>query len=276
MYSIVLKYLLSSILRKVKNNLLPAILVTIWLLIPLCIHSQPPKDTLKLKIDLPLFDFPYQKKAMDAVGSGFFGSYANPSMSQSLAVSTGVYSSFHFGMKHFYENSNIRNRLVRRLIYDWGTLAGDLLLLYLPGGEAWLHEEYHRAVMSRHGANSFNGVNRFPVGSSIIAVSKVKDEDLMRIKEKSPSDMVRLHASGIEGQYLLINNLQRNNFFYDLQLNNQALYLISTFNSHLYIFMSTSPKFADKNMTKMNEKETTIASRDFTGFDFTAWAYERF
>ena len=239
------------------------------------LYAQTARDTVKLKLDLPLFDLPYQMDAKDAVGRGFFGSYANPGMSQSLAVSTNVYSAFHFGMKRFYENSNIRKPF-KSYIYSLGTAMGNYLLFYLPGGEGWLHEEYHRAVMSRYGANSFNGMNLFPIGAEIVAVSRVKDEDLIRIKEKSPADMVRLPASGIEGQYLLMNNLQRNNFFYDQKLPNLFMYWMSTLNSHAYIILSASPKFADKTIASMNEKETTIASRDFTGMDFTSWAYDLF
>ena len=251
------------------------IIVILWFILPLSLYAQSATDTVKLKLDLPLFDLPYQRDAMDAVGRGFFGSYANPGMSQSLAVSTGLYSGFHYGMKRFNENSNIR-KPIKELIYRYGLLLGDFILLYLPGGEGWLHEEYHRAIMSRYGVNSFNGMNRVPIGASVVSVNKVKDEDLIRLKEKSPTDMVRLHAAGIEGQYLLINNLQRNNFFYDQQLPHLYFYWMSTINSHFYILFSASSKFADKETAKMNEKEKTIASRDFTGFDFTAWVYDLF
>ena len=259
------------------------ILLIAMIMLPFYLYSQPDTETVKLKLDFPLFDLPYQMDAKSAVGRGFFGSYANPSMSQSLAVSTNVYSAFHFGMKHFYDNSNLREPL-KRFIYFYGSALGNVLFFWMPGGEGWLHEEYHRAVMSRFGANSFNEMNLFPIGAEVIAVSRVKDEDLVRIKEKSPADMVRLHASGIEGQYLLINNLQRNNFFYvclaqykyDKNLLNLTMYWMSIINSHAYIILSASPNFADKTIASMNEKETTIASRDFTGMDFTAWAYDLF
>ena len=229
----------------------------------------------KLKLDLPLFDLPYQIDAMNTVGKGFFGSYLNPSMSQSLAVTVDFFSGFHFGMKYFYENSNIRD-FSKEYFYYAGITLGDFILFYLPGGNGWLHEEYHRAVMSRYDINSFNGMNLFPIGAEIVSVSEVADEGLISLKEKSPADLVRLHAAGIEGEYLLIHQLQRNNFFYDQKLFNEFVYWVITVNSHAYIFMSSSPDGVDVETQKMYENEGTVASRDFTGFDMTAWVYDLF
>jgi hypothetical protein len=228
-----------------------------------------------LKLDLPLFDFPYQIEAMNTVGHGFFSSYANPSMSQSLALTTDLYSSFHFGMKYFYDNSNM-NKTLKYIIHNLGIVAGDLLMSWMPGGDGWLHEEYHRAVMSRYGINSFNGMNLFPIGAELIYVSNVKDEDLIRLKQESPADMVRLHIAGIESDYTLINNLQRNNFFYGQNLLNEILYAMITVNSHFYILFSSSSDQVDKDTLERNKTEKTISERDFTGFDMTAWVYDLF
>jgi hypothetical protein len=212
---------------------------------------------------------------MNTVGNSFFSGYANPSMNQSLAVTTGVFSGFHFGMKYFYDNSSI-SEIYKIIIYSVGIALGDVIMIYLPSGEGWLHEEYHRAVMTRYGINSFNGMNLFPIGAELISVSNIKDEDLINLKGNSPADMVRLHAAGIEGEYLLINNLQRNNFFYKQQLTNFILYWMVTVNSHFYIYNSSSPSYAEEKITNLNELETTIASRDFTGLDFTGWVYDLF
>jgi hypothetical protein len=229
----------------------------------------------KLKLDLPLIDLPYQIKAMNTVGYGFFSSYANPSMSQSLAVTADMYSGFHFGMKYFYDNSNI-SEMGRYFIYFGAVILGDFILSYLPGGDGWLHEEYHRAVMSRYGINSFNDMNLFPIGAETVSVSNIKDQDLILLKKESPPDFVRLFAAGIEGEYVLINKLQRNNFFYEQKLPHELLYWLITLNSHLYIHSSSSSDDVDVETKKMNEKEKTISSRDFAGFDMTAWVYDLF
>jgi len=256
------------------KKLLFVLLITFFLT-PFYLSAQSSIFYPRLKLDLPLFDFPYQIDAMNTVGHGFFGSYVNPSMNQSLALATDLVSSLNFGMQYFYENSKINER-VKGGLYIAGLGFGTLLISYLPGGDGWLHEEYHRAVMTHYGINSFNGMNLFPLGAEIISVDHIKDKDLVRLKAKSPADMVRLQAAGIEGEYLLINNLQRNNFFYEQQLPNYWLYWMVTVNSHFYIYMSASPSDVDVKTAKMNMLETKIASRDFTGFDMTGWVYDLF
>jgi len=229
----------------------------------------------KLKLDLPLFDIPYQIEAMNTVGHGFFSSYANPSMSQSLALTSDIYSAFHFGMKYFYDNSNIGQKW-KYYMYYIGIILGDFVLAFAPGGNGWLHEEYHRAVMSRYGVNSFNGMNRFPIGAHLIHVNEIKDEDLIHFKKESPHDFVRLHVAGIEGEAVLINDLQRNNFYYDQELSNEVLYWMLIANSHLYIYGSSDRKQVDADAGKANQKEKSVSSRDFTGYDMTGWVYDLF
>jgi hypothetical protein len=228
-----------------------------------------------LKLDLPLFDLPYQIEAMNTVGYGFFSSYANPSMGQSIAVTADMYSAFHYGLKYVYDSKKVIEPW-NFIIYYFGIPLGDLLLSYFPLGDGWLHEEYHRAVMSRYGVNSFNGMNLFPVGAEMVSVSNIKDEGLISLKKKSPPDFVRLPAAGIEGEYLLINKLQRNNFFYNQDLFNEVLYWMITVNSHIYIGASLDRSKVDAETEKMNMNEKTVSSRDFTGFDMTAWVYDLF
>jgi hypothetical protein len=113
-------------------------------------------NTQLLKLDFPLFDLPYQINAMDAAGHSFFGSYANPSMTQSMAISTDMFSAFHYGMRIFHDKSKM-NIILKNIIYYSGTVLGDIAIGKLPfGGITWMHEEYHRAVMSQYKVNSFN------------------------------------------------------------------------------------------------------------------------
>ena len=222
-----------------------------------------------LKLDWPLFDLPYQIDAMNTVGHGFFSSYANPSMAQSLALSKNMVASYNFGMKYFYDHVTM-NEPLKMLIYYTGTSLGVLLFFYMPGAEGWMHEEYHRAVLTRFGANSFNGMNLFPIGASVVYVSGVDDNDMIRIKKKSPSDLVRLYEAGIEGEYVQISRLQRDNFFYDQQLLNEIGYWITTLNSHMYVLISADPD------TELPEDEADVSSRDFAGYDLTTWVYDLF
>jgi hypothetical protein len=239
-----------------------------------CVFAEDYEEPA-LKLDLPLFDMPYQIDAMDTAGQGFFSSYANPSMAQSTALTADLFSGFHFGMRLLYVYANMDSTL-RSMVYYGGIAAGDFLLTYAPGGDGWLHEEFHRAVMSRHRVNSFNGMNLFPLGASLVSVSRVRDEDLIRFKAESPSDFVRMHEAGIEGQYVLARRLQRNNFFYNQNHFNEFLYWTMTLNSHLYVIASASPEDVNAGTAEMNNTETDIASRDFTGYDMTAWVYDLF
>ena len=225
----------------------------------------------KLKLDLQLFDLPYQLTAAKTVGKGFFSAYANPSMSQSLNLTTSVYSGIHYGL-HAAFHKHKKGYLLEVISIG----ISDLLLYWAPFGNGWLHEEQHRAVLTRFGVNSFNQMNTFPIGKSIISVNRLKDDDLERFKSVSPADFVRMSAAGIEGEYLLIDQLQRNNFFHKQELLNEMLYDLVTVNSIAYVIMSSSPKNADKMIDEMNAKEATVSSRDFTGFDMTSWTYDLF
>ncbi|MDR2575382.1 MAG: hypothetical protein LBC52_02955 [Treponema sp.] len=253
----------------------------ILLLVIICFFScfsvfaQSESDDLKtktpypaLKLDFPLFDLPYQIDAMNTVGHGFFSGYANPSMAQSLALSVDIVSSYNFGLKYFYDHVTMNERL-KRIIYAGATALGVVVFFYLPGAEGWMHEEYHRSIMTRFGVNSFNTMNLFPIGATVIPVTGIKDEDLIRMKEESSVDMTRMYEAGIEGQYLQVSRLQRNNFFYNQGLLNEIGYWLSTLNSHGYIYTSAYASLIQSG----NEKE---GERDFAGSDFTAWVYALF
>jgi hypothetical protein len=223
-----------------------------------------------LKLDFPLFDLPYQIDAMKTVGHGFFSSYANPSMDQSLSITTNVFSGFHYGMKIFYNKSNI-STILKNIIYYGGTAAGDIVLFFLPfGSDSWMHEEFHRAVMSRYGVNSFNTVYTLGPLLGNAYVNHVADEDLERFKKESFADFVRLHEAGFEGEFLLMEYLQKNNFFYNQQYFNELVYWFITLNTHQYIWGSAfGNAFTGKGENIMRE-------RDFTGSDPVAWVYDLF
>jgi hypothetical protein len=119
-------------------------------------------------------------------------------------------------------------------------------------------------------------MNTFPIGKGLVSVKSITDEDLERFKAESPADFVRMHAAGIEGEYALIDRLQSNSFFYDQELFFNLIYLVFTVNSHMYIIASGDPKQNDAEVDEMNRLETSILSRDFTGFDMAGWVYDLF
>jgi hypothetical protein len=107
----------------------------------------------------------------------------------------------------------------------------EMLIGSTPFGIGWTHEEWHRAVMNKNNVRSFNDMNTFPIGKELVAVSHVTDADLARLKADNSADFVRLAAAGIEAQYEYVKALQKDNFYYQLNLHSQISYWFNTLNS---------------------------------------------
>jgi hypothetical protein len=230
-------------------------------------QSQKNADTVGLFLDFPIVDVPYQHYAAKTTGS-FFSGYANPSMAQSLAMSNNLYAAAHYGIKSII---TIEDEFLRILLTNAIAAGFDALTFYVPFGFGWLHEEYHRAVMTRREINSFNDMNTFPFGQTTVSVRKIRDEDLIRLSNHHILDFIRLQAAGLEGQYHQIQMLQKNNFFYNQDLPHIPLYWLSTVNTILYVLQSGTDEF-DQIIDDAHQKEgSDISKRDFTGPDFTAW-----
>ncbi len=231
-------------------------------------YTQSLKDSTGLYLDIPLLDIPYQTYSTNTTGS-FFSGYANPSMKQSLAMSDNLY-----GVAHWEINKLIKtNKKIRKILFTNVIAASfDLLTFYTPFGMGWLHEEYHRAVMTKRNINSFNDMNTFPFGASEVSVRKVTDENLIMLSDNYKQDFRRLMVAGNEAQFYQIQTLQKNNFFLNQNLPNISLYWMSSMTNIIYVNQSSSDAF-NKKVDKLNiEDGVNISKRDFTGPDFTAWA----
>jgi hypothetical protein len=210
-----------------------------------------------LRLDIPVLDAPYN------LARGVRG----PSMAQSLAVTESFYELSHLGIQGLWG----RHRSLARLSVG---LFDILVASYLPAGDAWLHEEFHRAVMGNRGIDSFNDVYDLDFGAETIAVSHVDDADLVRLKAEHPAEQARLGVAGIEGEYLLVQRLQRNRFFHGSRGFNLPLYWFTKANSALYVWSGHTAE-ADTLTDEMNVLDgADVEVRDFTGHDFTAWAYD--
>ncbi|MBR5664404.1 MAG: hypothetical protein IKX13_01470 [Bacteroidales bacterium] len=180
----------------------------------------------RIFLDMPLLTLPAQADAYRTTG-GFFQSYLNPGMENSLAYSTDFYTAAHFGLKkaiHF-KNSSFWQIFLQRMSIS----AFDVLSMQMPLAFSWLHEEYHRGVMSQYGVNSFNEVLLFQFGASSIAVSHEKDEDMAMLCDRHHADFVRLMSAGQEAVVDLNRTLQANEFFYRQNLDNEVLYWMTAF-----------------------------------------------
>jgi hypothetical protein len=233
--------------------------ITIILCIALQSNGAEPSNSESanaISISLPLLDYPENYDSYPVI----------PTMQQSIEVTKTFYQGTHY----------IIGRLVPRSFFGYELLHNgfDFLSFYLPFGESWLHEEFHRAVMSRWGIDSYNEVYDFNLLSSVIKVSHVRDDDLVRLKDEHPADMVRLAEAGMEGQYSYFLSLQKDRFFSSHNQYGRFGNLVGVLNSISYVILSNFA-YADRTMKEHMEKEgTDISARDFTGWDFTAWVYD--
>jgi len=212
------------------------------------------RDRRGARVDLPLLDAPYD------VAHGLRG----PSMAQSLAVGELYVEASHSAIQRAWgAHRNLAGLSIA--VFD---------MLTLPFSDAWVHEEFHRAVLGSHGIGSFDDVYRLNLAASEISVSHVKDEDLVRLKAQHPADQVRLGEAGIEGENQLVLHLEGQRFFAGSRSYNIPLYWYTKLNSLFYVASGAMAE-TDTLTDEMNAREgSDVARRDFTGHDFTAWAYD--
>ena len=222
-------------------------------------------------LDMPLAELPYQQTTVSTTG-GFFPSYMNPGMGFSLALSCDFYTAAHWGLKNinFSQEPSSQARWSRLAIYGF-----DLISSWLPFSNSWLHEEYHRAVMTRRGVNSFDEVLLCRIGSTVISVSHETDEDMAMLCDQYHPDFIRLMSAGLEGQTQQNVRMHRDEFFYHQHLNHEVILLTNALNNTAYIAMC-GWGWGDKDTRAMNANEPTIEERDFTGMDLMAWAHALF
>jgi hypothetical protein len=201
-----------------------------------------------LKLDFPLFDLPYQIDAANIPGYNFFDGYTHPSMDLSLNISAGVYSAFHYGMNKFKDAIGGTDKYWKQLLCFGGTALGDLLLFFLPSGYVWGHESFHRAVFTHSGVRSHIGYD-FPAAAYAVPVSWD-----FSYWYNTP----RAVAAGIESEYLLVEKLQINKFFYNQNMGNEFLYWLANLQAWGYAYTP----FVSGNLTVTVDGEEQEAATD--------------
>ncbi|MEO7455099.1 MAG: hypothetical protein ABIY52_02480 [Gemmatimonadaceae bacterium] len=212
--------------------------------------------TSAVRVDLPVVDAPYVST------SGLRA----PSMAQSLGIT-----------ETFYE---VTHPAIQRAFGSHTKLANTALVLFdtfgatLPAADAWLHEEFHRAVLGNQRISSFDDIYKMNLLASTVAVSHVTDEDLIRLKSTHPIDEVRAAAAGIEGENVLMLGLEKKRFFQGSRANHIPLYWLTKINSWMYVASGTTSE-NDSLTDEMNAQDgTNVAARDWVGHDFSAWVYD--
>ncbi|MDR1353231.1 MAG: hypothetical protein LBK05_08110 [Treponema sp.] len=201
---------------------------------------------------------PYQIDAAKTLEYGFLESYTHPDMETSLAITSDLYSSFHFGMNKLRDAIG-RNTFWKRLVYYGGVAVGDFLfyLLPVPTGYFWMHESFHRAGFTHMGLRSHINF-AFPNGAYTMADTggSIYKYDLPRTIE-----------AGMESEFLLVEKMQKNNFFYDQGMFNEFLYWLANLQAWGYAYM---PFQNDESTMVVEGKEQEVSA------DSLQWAYYLF
>lgn len=229
---------------------------------PLRAPRRQPFPGAPLLVTVPLSDLPY----------GFEGGFSSPSMRQSLQWRVGTTQLANQTIGWLWEAGE------PGLLNSIGSTASltlfNMLWVYLPPGPAWTHEEWHRAVLTHRGVSSYNGVYHWDIGTSAIAVDHVADRDLAELKAEHPADFTRLMEAGLESETEATRLMRRNNFFLGRRSGYDLIDWWSTgVNGSLYLAFCATDAL-DGDLRDMNAKETRESQRDFTGFDFRAWAHD--
>jgi len=264
-------------LKRIPLYRLPALLLmSICILTPSA--QSKTSDSLRhypLYIDLPLLDMPFQRDA--ARTRELFDSY---SMQQALAVTQNLHRvNYHFNNKLLQgviRPDTKRKRIYNRIAANLTSGLVDYVFTYygVVLSAQWMHEEFHRAGLTIRGISSYDETyNRFNGGFANGSVSRVKDEDLIRMKKVAPQELVRSFAAGIESEFLLLRGLQKDNFFSDAKHANIALNILLTKHAIDYV-NQFKQKGYDASIDSMNAHGLTVADRDFVGWDFTPWVYD--
>jgi len=253
------------------------------------------KDTLppSFKWSLHLIDAPYMTDAAKAEvirannGTAPFNAvlktehygkfYRNLSMTQVTDMARNLHGSLYYGHHVLWNKlvkpTTTKKYILNRVLANVTALGTDYLAIKLPYGYAFQHEEFHRAVMTSRHIYSYDEVWKFGKGLDI-AVTHVKDEDLIYLKKKFPADQVRLSAAGVEGEYRYLQRMREDNFFRQTGYPMVGLSLLGTLHAVNYVNLPFTKRFNAITDSIMIHDRHDILARDFTGYDFSAWVYD--
>ncbi len=269
---------ISTQMGKGKQRIIKAIIFVIMLSLADKNSLAQPQDTIHaypLQLDLPLLDYPYLKESSRT--RQFFNSF---SMEQSLAITHDLHR------VNYYLNNRLwhkiippdtkRGKVFNRIASNATSGLLDYVFTYygVVFSVQWLHEEYHRNGLTIRGNPSYNETyNIFNGGDANGSVSKVRDEDLIRLKRESPQELIRSFSAGIESELLLLRGLQKDNFYRGSQYANILLNVLITKHTIDYVNQFKRDDY-NASIDSMNTHGQAIHERDFVGWDFTPWVYD--
>jgi len=213
--------------------------------------------------DIPALD------VSENIGQGFW-----PSMRQSMALSKDTYYLFHSLVLSFPYPKWVPQWLGD--VVDITALTFlDYYLVYFPPAHGWMHEEWHRAVMSRRRIHSFNDVYNLEIGAELINVSHERDEDLARLKREHPAEQVRMSAAGLEGDVMAITEFDKDRFFGGARASTVVTEWLNLIGVVSY-FGESGPSSDETTREHEALEGARVEVRDFTGLDPNGWVYDLF
>jgi len=257
--------------------------------------SQIVKDTAKPSFQwiIPVLDMPFQYHAAQAeanrridgtatssasietVDYGNF--YRNLSMNNVTELTRDLHGTLYYVnnlvWRKWVKPTTTKKYILNRLLANITALGTDYMATKLPYGYAFKHEEFHRSLMSVRGIYSYDEVWKFGKGFDI-AVTSVKDEDLIYLKKNHPAEQVRLSAAGVEGEYRYFQRMREDNFFKGTGYPFVGLTILGTFHAINYVNLPFKSNFNAITDSILSRDQDDILARDFTGWDFSAWVYD--
>lgn len=224
-------------------------------------HAPTP---LRLTCDYPVLDLPFN------AGGGDGDQLAWPSMAQAVGATACVYQLGHKGIQ-----LGIRQLTPRPLWQRLGVATFDLLMPGRPLGTAWMHEEWHRTILSLRGIASHNQVYDLAFFGGVVSVSRVADADLAALKRDHNPDLVRLAAAGIESYHELDTALEKDEFFRGTTVDNRVLLWLDVLGGIAYVGSSLLDQVDDLER-EGHRAEHTEHDKDILGHDVTSWVYDLF
>lgn len=215
--------------------------------------------------------------AVQALHYGKF--YRNLSMTQATDMARNLHGSLYYGHNLLWNKlvkpTNTKKYILNRVLANVTALGTDYLAIKLPYGFAFQHEEFHRAIMTARHIYSYDEVWNFGKGLDI-AVTHVKDEDLIYLKKNFPADQVRLSAAGVEGEYRYLQRMREDNFFKQTGYPMVGISLLGTLHAVNYVNLPFTKRFNAITDSILSYDKNNVQARDFTGYDFSAWVYDLF
>lgn len=251
----------------------------------------------KLRLDLPLLDLPYLSSAIQARANfragvaaskpastqigDYFAIVESPSMFQVMGITTSFYNGMNYGIAKGWNklvdpNKSKSARVWNRIGKEFSAAIAFAATTKVPFAGGWAHEEFHRNIWAQYEIGSYNEIWNFNLAPDALSyVSHLQDEDLIWLKANDPAGFVRMGSAGIEAHFLTNERLQTEDFLYNTNLPNIALYWADVLAPIDYVNRAYNTSTIDEHAEEYLD-ETDILKRDFTGNDFTAWVYDLF